>query len=104
LDVSFTLHNSGSGAGDEVPQLYLGAPDARPAGVQFANRALAAFERVHLEAGEARRVTLHVAARTLQYWSSPQRRWLTADGSRRLYVGASSRDLRLQALTRIAAH
>ncbi|HXR19775.1 MAG TPA: glycoside hydrolase family 3 C-terminal domain-containing protein [Steroidobacteraceae bacterium] len=106
LDVSFTLHNSGSGsgAGDEVPQLYLGAPDARPAGVQFANRALAAFERVHLEAGEARRVTLHVAARALQYWSSPQRRWLTADGSRRLYVGASSRDLRLQALTRIAAH
>ena len=104
LDASFELHNAGHDPGDEVPQLYLGAPSPAPAGAQFASRALAAFERVHLAAGETQRVTLHAAPRALQYWSAAQRQWLTAVGSRGVYVGASSRDARLQAVTTIAAH
>jgi len=93
---SFELRNTGSSAGDEVAQLYLGAPAPAPAGAQFAPRALAAFERIHLAAGESRRVSLDVAPRALQYWSASRRRWLTPDAARTVYVGASSRDLRLQ--------
>jgi hypothetical protein len=47
---------------------------------------------------------LHAAPRALQYWSAAQRQWLTVVGSRGVYVGASSRDARLQAVTTIAAH
>jgi beta-glucosidase len=65
-------------------------------------RALAAFDRVHLAAGEMRRITLHAAPRALQYWSIARRQWLTAAGARPVYVGASSRDMRLQTLTTIA--
>jgi beta-glucosidase len=98
LDARFELRNTGACDSDEVPQLYLGAPAPAPANVQFASRALAAFERVPLAAGDSKRVTLHVLPRALQYWSAADHRWLTARGPRLVYVGASSRDVRLQAV------
>jgi beta-glucosidase len=81
---------------DEVPQVYLGAPSVIPEGVQFPVRALAGFDRVHLAAGEAKAVTLRVAPRQLQYWSTKEGKWVTAIGKRTVSVGASSRDLRLE--------
>jgi beta-glucosidase len=96
LDVKVTIKNTGGVASDEVPQVYLGAPSVIPAGVQFPVRALAGFDRVHLAAGEAKIVTLHVAPRQLQYWSTKDGKWVTATGKRTLSVGASSRDLRVE--------
>jgi beta-glucosidase len=96
LDVSVTIKNTGSMASDEVPQVYLGAPDEIPAGVQFPVRALAAFDRVHIPAGESKTVILHVPLRQLQYWSTADQKWVTVTGKRTLSVGASSRDLRLE--------
>src|SRR5581483_7129434 len=95
-DVSFTIQNTGTSDGDEVPQVYLDAPAQRPDDTtQFAVRALAAFDRVHLKAGESRDVTLHIAPRAFEYWSTSADRWQTASGPRKIHVGASSRDLRL---------
>jgi beta-glucosidase len=96
LEVKVHVKNTGSVDSDEVPQVYLGAPSEIPAGVQFPVRALAAFDRVHLAAGEAKTVTLHVAPRQLQYWSTANSKWETATGKRTLSVGASSRDLRVE--------
>ena len=53
LDVSCTVKNVGARASDEVVQVYLGAPETPPAGVDFAVRALADFERITLRPGEA---------------------------------------------------
>ncbi len=99
LDVSFRLRNAGSVTSDEVPQVYLAAPGRAPQGAQFAPRALAAFDRVNVPAGETRDVTLHVPRRGLEYWSTEQDKWALAAGARMVHVGASSRDLRLQAET-----
>jgi beta-glucosidase len=99
LDVSFTIKNTGKVAGDEVPQVYLGAPRNPPAGAQFAVRALAQFDRVSIPAGQSKSVALHVEPRRLQYWSTPSGSWQIATGSRTVYLGASSRDMRLQADT-----
>ncbi|MGA3010687.1 MAG: glycoside hydrolase family 3 C-terminal domain-containing protein [Terracidiphilus sp.] len=96
LDVTVDLKNTGSVDSDEVPQVYLGAPSEIPAGVQFPVRALAAFDRVHLAVGEAKTVTLHVAPRQLQYWSTKEGKWVVATGKRMVSVGASSRDLRVE--------
>ncbi len=96
LDVRLSIKNAGRADSDEVPQAYLGAPSEIPAGVQFPVRALVAFDRVHLAAGEAKTVSLHVAPRQLQYWSTKDGKWVTAKGRRTLNVGASSRDLRLE--------
>jgi beta-glucosidase len=95
LDVIVDLKNTGSVDSDEVPQVYLGAPSEIPTGVQFPVRALVAFDRIHLAAGEAKTVTLHVAPRQLQYWSTKEGKWVTATGKRTVSVGASSRDLRV---------
>jgi beta-glucosidase len=96
LEVKVHIKNTGSVDSDEVPQVYLSAPGDAPAGVQFPVRALAAFDRVHLNAGEAKTVTLNVAPRQLQYWSTADGKWETATGKRTLSVGASSRDLRVE--------
>ena len=64
--------------------------------MQFPVRALAAFDRIHLAAGESKAVTLHVPPRQLQYWSTKEGKWVTASGKRTVSVGASSRDLRLE--------
>jgi beta-glucosidase len=104
LDVRFTLRNDGAVPGDEVPQVYLDAPQNPPGnGAQFAVHALAAFDRIHLAAGESREIALHVPLRSLQYWSADANQWTLAAGPRIVRVGASSRDLRLAATATIAA-
>ena len=95
LDVSVTIKNTGGMDSDEVPQVYLSAPNDKPDGVQFPVRALAAFDRIHLKKGESRKITLHVAPRQLQYWSTKESKWISVAGKRTVSVGASSRDLHL---------
>lgn len=97
LDVKVRIKNAGAMASDEVPQVYLGAPSQVPDGVQFPVRALASFDRVHLAPGEEKLVTLHVAERQLQYWSTKEQKWITASGARTVSVGGSSRNLPVHA-------
>ncbi len=94
IDVTVQIKNTGTTAGDEVAQVYLDAPADKPEGVQFAPRTLGAFERVTLAAGESKKVTLHVAPRSLEYWSTAKQQWIRS-ANRTLHVGASSRDLKL---------
>jgi beta-glucosidase len=95
VDVSVRVRNIGSVRGDEVPQVYLAAPEMKPQGVQFAPRTLAAFQRIALGAGEEREVSLHIPLRAFQYWSVSEKQWIKATGPRTLLVGTSSRTLPL---------
>ena len=61
LDVTVHVRNTGARAGDEVAQVYLACPDAAGA----PRRALVAFQRLSLAAGEQRAVTFHLDARAL---------------------------------------
>jgi beta-glucosidase len=98
--VTFRVKNTGGVTGDAVPQIYLDAPESKPEGVQFAPRTLVAFDRVSLQPGEEREVTLEVAQRAFEYWSVQQKAWIRAAGSRTLRAGQSSRDLPLTATMR----
>jgi beta-glucosidase len=95
LDVSFKIKNTGDVSGDDVPQVYLGAPMRRPKGADFATRALATFQRVHVDAGQSQTINLHVPPRRLQYWAETDKSWIKAAGAREIAVGGSSRDLPL---------
>lgn len=103
LNVRVSIENVGNVSGDEVPQVYLGAPSNPPAGAQFAMQALAGFDRIGIKPGETKQVTIHVPLRQLQYWSDAAKSWQTAAGNRTVYVGASSRDLRLHQQVTIPA-
>ena len=96
--VSVHVRNTGRVAGDEVPQVYLEAPANKPQGVQFAPKTLVAFDRVTLQPGEERDVTLEIAPRAFQYWSVEKKAWVRPEGSRTLRAGASSGDLPLTAV------
>jgi len=93
--VSLSVQNSGRRDGAEVVQLYLGLPQPR-AGVTQPPKALKAFGRVALRAGERRRVTLELPERAFSYWDVRRNRWTVARGCYRVMVGASSRDIRLR--------
>jgi len=95
VNLSFDVKNAGSVAGAAVAEVYLGAPTSAPAGVQFADRALAAYSRVQLGAGATKTVALHIPVRQLQYWSDTSG-WTLATGTRPLSV---STDERTAALT-----
>ena len=103
VDVTSTSSNTGSTTGAEVPQVYVGAPNDPPAGVSFAVRALAQFQRITLAPGQSQRVKVHVGLRRFTYWSTTDHRWIVAGGPRTVFVGASSRDMKLQRAVNIAA-
>lgn len=90
--VRFRVRNTGTRVADEVVQLYVRhvtAPTAQPV------LALRAFARVTLQPQEEREVLLRVAASALAVRDANGRR-AVRDGEVVLYVGASSRDIRLR--------
>ena len=97
IEVSFRLRNAGSRSGAEVAQLYLGPAAGAP--VHMAPKSLAGFERVQLRPGQSVSVTIAVGARALSYWSAERHAWELASGERPIYVGSSSRDIRLTGRT-----
>ncbi|MDT9700392.1 glycoside hydrolase family 3 N-terminal domain-containing protein [Streptomyces sp. P17] len=94
LDVRFTVRNTGRRAGIAVPQVYVGrSPDLE---LDQAVRVLGGYRRLALAAGERRRVTVRVAARTLSSWDAKRHDWVLGTGRRSVWVGASAGDLRLR--------
>ena len=93
FDVHVTVRNSGRLRGAEVAQVYLAPPPKPP--VPMAAQQLVGFEKVDLNPGESRDVTIHVGARQLSYWSTQKSAWVVAHGYRPVLVGSSSRDIRL---------
>ncbi|CAK39741.1 uncharacterized protein An07g09760 [Aspergillus niger] len=90
-NVSVKVANTGSLDGAEVPQLYLGFPTA----AQQPVRQLRGFERVEIASGKQSQVTFQLRRRDISYWDVPAQQWLVASGDYKVYVGASSRDLKL---------
>jgi beta-glucosidase len=87
MNVSFDVANTGEVTGSVVPQVYVGAAADVPARVQQAVRSLRGFQRVNLEAGQTRHVTIKLDARSFQYWDEVHQQWTTADGNRTIWVG-----------------
>jgi beta-glucosidase len=86
---SFTLSNTGSRAGAEVAQIYVGDPSA----VGEPPRQLKGYRRVQLNAGQSTRVTIALAAPSFAHWDSAKHRWVVSAGSYRVMLGSSSRNI-----------
>lgn len=97
--VAFTVTNTGSRPGADVPQLYVDDPAA----AHEPPKQLAGYAKVFLRPGRSVRVTLKVAPRSLSYWSAPTGTWRAAPGLYRILVGESSRDIRLRGFMRLPA-
>jgi beta-glucosidase len=89
VDVSFDVKNTGSRAGDDVAQVYVG-PGPEHAGIQQAVRSLRGYQRVSLDAGQTRHVTINLNQRSFQYWDETTQQWLTNYGARTIWAGDAS--------------
>ncbi len=101
IRVSFTITNTGTRAGAEIAQVYLGLP----ASTGEPPRRLVGWTKVELEPGESREVRVMLdsnsASRPLSYWNVNRNGWEIASGDYTVYVGASSRDIRLTSTLRV---
>lgn len=92
LHVSFDITNTGSVAGKEIVQLYirdLTGSTNRPL------KELKGFEKVSLEPGETKTVTIELDYRSFAWYSTNLGDWYAAGGSYEILIGASSRDIQL---------
>lgn len=89
--VTAKIRNSGGVAGAEVPQLYIGYP----ASTNEPLKQLRGFSKLKLEVGASGTATFKLRRRDLSIWDEKTRLWTVVSGEYGVYVGASSRDVRL---------
>jgi len=94
VTVDLDVTNTGSRAGAEVAELYLGFPTT--AAVPEPPKQLKGFERVELKPGQTGHVQIVVDSHELSYWNASRHAWAIMPGAYKVMVGASSRDIRLR--------
>lgn len=90
--VEFVITNTGSRAGDEIAQLYVGKDGSA---VHIARKELKGFCKVHLEAGESKLVRIAFDSKTFRYYNDVTHSFETEGGTYQIYVASSSRSIRL---------
>lgn len=93
-----TVTNTGRRAGSDVAQIYADVPTS-----SGAIRRLVGWAKVALSPGASRSVRIAIDPRLLARFDAANDRWQVAAGDYRLEIGASARDIRLQATVRVAA-
>jgi beta-glucosidase len=90
--VTASITNNGTVTGAEVAQLYIGLPSSAPASPL---KQLRGFQKVPLAPGASSTVTFSLRRKDLSYWDSGSQSWKVPTGAFSIYVGSSSRDIRL---------
>lgn len=90
FNVTADIENVGNYTAQEVAQLYLGIPNAPV-------RQLRGFDKVSIEVGQKAVVSFALQRRDLSVWNVEAQQWELQPGEYPVWVGASSRDLRLNA-------
>ena len=94
IAVTVPVRNTGSVAGKEVVQLYVG--EDRPT-VLRPQKELKAFQKVLIQPGETQNVTLRLTpSEDFAFYDESSRSWQANRGTYTLYIGASSGDIRQQ--------
>jgi len=93
VNVSFDLENSGSRAGSEVAQMYVHQVKSN---VVQPIKSLRGFQRVVLEPGETKHITLALPVSQLSYYDVATHKFVVAPGMFNVMIGSSSDDIRLR--------
>lgn len=92
VTVTFDVTNTGKLAGDEIVQLYV-RDDV--SSVTTYDKMLRGFERIHLEPGEVRNVSMTLIPRNLALLDA-DRKYIVEPGTFTIMVGSSSEDIKLR--------
>lgn len=91
VTATISIRNTGEVDGAEVAQLYLGFPES----ANEPPKLLRGFEKVFLKAGKQEKVQFELSKTDLSIWQEGE--WIVPQGEYKIYVGASSRDIRQSA-------
>jgi beta-glucosidase len=94
VNVSFDLQNAGARAGSEVAQMYVHQVKSD---VVQPIKSLRGFQRVVLEPGETKHVTIALPASQVSYYDVATHKFVVAPGMFNVMIGSSSDDIRLRA-------
>jgi beta-glucosidase len=92
LTISFDITNTGKRAGDEVAQLYVRHLHSE---VQRPQKELKGFERITIQPGETKTVSLKLHAKDLAYWNEIKKAFTVEPDRIQLQIDSSSDDIRL---------
>ena len=95
-----SVTNTGYKAGAEIVELYASNPDSTYENYAPKKR-LAAFEKVELDAGETKEVTLEVSGEDMALWNSNTDEYEIEAGTYTFEAGASSQDVKATAQAEI---
>lgn len=96
--VTFTIKNTGDVAGSEIAQVYVTKPESK---IFRAPKELKGFVKIHLEPGEEKKVSVELDDRAFAFWNTATEDWCVESGEYKILVGASSRDIRLEAAAKM---
>lgn len=88
-----TIRNKGEKAGAEIVQLYVRAMDSM---VKRPIKELRQFNKVYLEVGESKEVTLELSEEAFSYYDEKSGQFVVEAGDYEILVGSSSKDLRVK--------
>lgn len=91
LRVTFSVANVGKRAGAEVAQVYLGFPPS----TGEPPRRLVGWRKVRLKPGQKSNLQLEIQPELLSIFDPKFNHWRILPGTYRIFVGSSSRDMRL---------
>jgi beta-glucosidase len=97
--VSATVTNTGSVAGAEVAQLYVGDPSS----TGEPPKQLEGFAKVALQPAQSTQISFTVTKRDLSYWSTAANGWAIAPGKYRFMIGDSVANTPLRAVLGLPA-
>jgi len=89
--VQATITNTGRVAGEEVSQLYISR-----GGPYDPVRELRGFERLSIQPNASATFSVDVTRRDISSWSTAEQDWFVRNSTKMVFVGGSSRDLRLR--------
>lgn len=98
LTVSVTIKNTGDFNGSEIVQLYVAAPAN---GVFRPVHELRSFDKVYLQKGESKTVTLVLNNRAFAYYDVKTASWKVDSGTYIIQAAASCKDIRLESFVLI---
>jgi beta-glucosidase len=87
LKVAVDVRNTGTRAGEEVVQLYVGTPDSA---IDRPPKLLRGFRRVYLRPGERKRLSFQVPLHTLAWYNPQKASWELEKTKYVVHVGSSS--------------
>ena len=93
VTISVNVKNTGPIAGDEVVQLYVHDVECS---VVRPTKELRGFERISLNSGESKTVTMTVPGEKLSFYDEKTHKFIVEPGTFEVFVGSSSEDIRLQ--------